>query len=155
MCALEALDRLNGVNHQFHCHVYFSRAGYERSLMEHNADERKLFHSYIRHKKRGRMAVGPLKIPCGNLVNGSYGMAELLVDTFSSVFVEGVPEYSALHQIFDGAMNDVKISVERVCSVLRSLDASSAMGPDDVHPHLLRECAAQLASPLQQIFSRS
>ena len=52
-------------------------------------------------------------------------------------------------------MNAVEISVERVCSVLRSLDAGSAMGPDEVHPRLLRECAAYLASPLQQIFSRS
>ena len=126
--------------------------------MDCYTDEPKLFHSYIWHKKRGRIAVGPLKLkelPCGNLVNGSYEMAELLVDTFSSVFVEGVLEYSALHQIFDGAMNNVEINVERVCSVLRSLTAGSAMGPDDVHPRLLRECAAQLASPLQQIFSRS
>ena len=88
MRALEALDRFNSVNHQLHYHVYFSRAGYERSLMERYTDEPKLFHSYIWHKKRGRMAVGPLKLPCGNLVNGSYEMAKLLVDTFSSAFVE-------------------------------------------------------------------
>ena len=63
--ALEALGRFNGVNHQFRYHVYSSRAGYERSLMDHYADEPKLFHSYIRHKKRGIVAVGPLKRPCG------------------------------------------------------------------------------------------
>ena len=50
------------------------------------------------------------------LVNGSYEMTELLVDTFTSLFVQGVPEYTASHQIFDGAMHDVEISVDRVFS---------------------------------------
>ena len=92
--ALEALNKFNSVNNQLCYHVYiyyFSRAGYERSLINHYADEPMLFHSYIWYKKRGRMAVGPLKLPCGNLVNCSYEMAKLLVDTVSSVFVEGVP----------------------------------------------------------------
>ena len=60
-------------------------------------------------------------------------MADLLVGTFSSVFVEGVPEYVAPHQIFDVSYEGYRNWRGGVRSVLRSLGVSSAMGTDDVH----------------------
>ena len=38
---------------------------------------------------------------------------------------------------------------------LQGLDGNSAMGPDGLHPLLLKSCAAQLAYPLYIVFRRS
>ena len=83
------------------------------------------------------------------------GMANILVDSFASVFEGRVPPASASSLGFDGVMANIEINMEKVYSVLTKLDVGSAMGPDCIHPRLLRECAVQLASPLTMIFKSS
>ena len=39
--------------------------------------------------------------------------------------------------------------------MLSSLDSNSAMGPDGIHATLLKNCAAEVAYPVQTIFSQS
>jgi hypothetical protein len=82
-------------------------------------------------------------------------MAELLVSTFASVFVEDVPVNPAPHQSFEGSMEDTIIEAWEVYEVLIALDVNSAVGPDNVHPKVLKSCAVQLALPLAILFNRS
>jgi hypothetical protein len=153
--ALAALEVFNTVNSQFRHYVRNSRAQYEGSLMERYSDSPKLFHSYVRRKKKGRMGVGPLRRLCGQLVDSPGEMAQLLVATFASVFIERDPENPAPYQSCLGEMEDFVITADEVYSVLSNLDANSAMGPDDVHPRLLKSCAEQLAMPLAVVFNLS
>ena len=61
----------------------------------------------------------------------------------------------APYQIFNGTMADVVVTVDKVCEVLQYLDDDSAVGPDRVHPLVLKSCASQIAVPLTMIFNRS
>ena len=112
------------------------------------ADQPKLLHAYI-HNKKCQVALWLL---CGQLVDDSCGMANILVDPFTSVFEIHVPPASASSQGFDGMLTNIEINMEKVYSVLTKLDVGSAMDPDSINLKLLRECAMKLASPLAMIF---
>ena len=45
--------------------------------------------------------------------------------------------------------------MEGVEARLLALDSNTAMGPDGIHPLVLKNCAKQLANPLSIIFNRS
>ena len=49
----------------------------------------------------------------------------------------------------------MEISIDKVYAALQSLNASSAMGPDKVHPRVLKACASEVAAPLCMIFNKS
>lgn len=82
-------------------------------------------------------------------------MAQLLASAFASVFnvPSGLPQ--APHRTHDGALHQVHFSVQDVTRELSSVNPSSAMGPDSVHPALLKHCSNNLAYPLFKIFSLS
>ena len=51
-------------------------------------------------------------------------------------------------RVFNGVIPDIEISVGGVCDVFQNLNCNSAVGPDQVHPRVLKVCAHQLAVPL-------
>ena len=53
------------------------------------------------------------------------------------------------------SLGSITITQESVLKVLLDIDGNSAMGPDEIHPLLLKKCAEQLAYPLTIIFNRS
>ena len=128
---------------------------YESSMVESLASAPKLFHSYVRRRKKGCPSVGPLKSSYGRVVSNAADMSELLANAFSAVFVEGAPPVAAQHQSFAGVLDEVFVSPENVVKVLSALSSFSAAGPDGLHPHLLKACSAALSLPLYFLFERS
>ena len=47
----------------------------------------------------------------------------------------------------------IRFRKRQVRSILRKLDTSKAVGPDQISPHVLKNCAAQLATPASALFS--
>ena len=101
------------------------------------------------------MAVGPLRLPSGQIVDDSHNIEELFADTFPSVFVGDVLVEPALYQIFNETMAEHVITVDKVCMMLQGLDGDSAVQPDYVHLLVLKSCTSQIAVPLTVIFNRS
>ena len=153
--SVDALGRFLDINYQLRNYVNFQRADYEMHLVERLPDCPKLFHSYIRKKKKGCLSVGPLRLDDGELMDNPEGMSEVFADAFSSVYVRGAPEDPTPDPASLCRMNDFVVTVADVYERLLSLDDSSAMGPDGIHPKLLKECAGELAYPLQLIFDKS
>ena len=52
-------------------------------------------------------------------------------------------------------MDPCSFSYDDVLNVLLSIDPSGAVGPDDIHPCVLKNCAVFLAYPLLLIFEKS
>ena len=154
--ATAALASFQEINCSFRGFYNREVISYEQSVAADLKTNSKLFHKYIRSKKVGNPSVGPLKSG-SQFVTGCEEMAEILADGFSSVYstqdlVNPFPHQ--LGMVDGGGLESVSITVDSVRRVLSSLDVNSSMGPDGVHPCILKHCPS-LAVPLCLIFERS
>lgn len=150
----DSLGRFFLANEEIKNYIFAQRCSYEEHLVGLVKGNPKPFHSYIRKKKRHRPSVGPLKI--GNKLSADEkDMAECLVTNFKSVFVEETPPNPAPHQIANSNILNIQFSQEEIEKVLMQLDPNTSMGPDGVHPLLLKECAATIAYPIRLIATKS
>jgi hypothetical protein len=152
--ALEGLHNYDLINHQYRNFSISSQINYEASLIDRFVESTKFFHSYIRRKKVGAPTVGPLRLADGSLTEDCKVMAELFADGFSSVYTQNVPLSPAPHQSFDGNITEVILDEAMIANRFSKLDIRSSMGPDKIHPILLRSCPS-LLRPFFIIFCES
>jgi hypothetical protein len=153
---VDALSHFNDLNFEYRNFSVTSQASYEQSLISEFCDNRKMFHSYIRRKKVGRVTVGPLTDDAtGELTGDCLEMAEMFAAAFASVYRADRPPFPAPHQVAHSALLEIDITRDDVVRVLQGLDVSSSMGPDGMHPMLLKSCAEHLSVPLYAIFNAS
>lgn len=153
--AIDALRHFQTVNFQYRNFTLTKQAEYEASIVDNFLHNSKVLHSYIRQKKVGKPRVGPIMSDNGNVINQAEDMANIFAAAFSSVYVQGIPDHPEPHQTFDGSIGCIDITLDSVMAVLSELDVSSSMGPDELHPHLLKSCKVELAYPLWLIFRTS
>ena len=110
-------------------------------------------HQYVRRKKVSAPTVGPLKLVDGSVTTDCHLMAEIFADSFASVF-KNEPLSPAPHQRSDSQIEHIAIHYNDISCKLSLLDSNSSMGPDGIHPQLLKSCPAVL-SPLYLIFTKS
>ena len=132
-----------------------SQSNYEDNLVEDWKEAPKLLHSYVRSKKSSPVTVGPLRLPDGSMCTDPQEMSEFLAGAFGSVYRADIPQVQEEHQTSDDLIPPLTFSQEEVKALLVNIDGSSAMGPDELHPLVLKHCADAIAYPLYVIFSRS
>ena len=153
--AAAALQEFQAVNNQYRDHAVRMQIQHEEGLLSVLKESPKKFHHYIRSKKVGRPSVGPLLLSTGQVTGDPSRMACEFASSFASVYQAGTLESPLPHQVSAGRIDNVIISPVRVREVLESLDGSSSMGPDDLHPKFLKMCSSSLARPLSVIFESS
>ena len=83
-------------------------------------------------------------------------MSEVLNKKFQSVFTKE-PNFDGNQEapIPKQKLKGIKLTKERVLKVLKNLDTNKAMGPDEISPWVLKECAEELCEPIFMIFTNS
>lgn len=153
--ASEALGAFSVINR---CCLRFSaqsQSNYENNLVEDWKEAPKLLHSYVRSKKSAPVTVGPLRSPDGCMCTDPKDMTECLASAFSSVYCSDTPQAQEAHQKSEDLIPPLTISQDEVEALLSNIDGSSAMGPDELHPLMLKNCAKIISYPMYVIFSRS
>ena len=137
--------------------AFTSQVNYERSLIARTKDNPRLLHSYIRHKKQYRSSVGPIQVGPNSTTDDPKEMADCFLHAFASVFSTGVSGSPAKHQTCPDSvlLDGIDFTLDDVGAVLNNLDPNSSMGPDGLHPQLLKSCSETLAYPLHKIFQIS
>ena len=153
--SVEALRLYNETNYNVRTYSRTKQWQYEYQLADRLREMPKLFHSYIRRKKKGKPSIGPLK-HMGVVLSEPVDMCEVLADVFSSIYNNLPPPDIPRNELLElEIMTPISISYDDVHTRLSELKSTSSPGPDQIHPFLLKSCAAALAYPLVKIFRKS
>jgi hypothetical protein len=133
---------------------------YEEDIVERARHEPKLLYSYVRQSQSTPDRIHGLRDTAGKLTTDDNAICRILNSSFQTVFTqEPIGELPS----FTDRPGTELIEID-ICSMfetydierrLEELDENKAIGPDDIHPRVLKHCAAAMAKPLAMIFRRS
>ena len=134
-----------------------SKRQFEKQVSQKAKSEPKQFWRYVKSKVKSKPAVFNLKKDDGEFVRTDKEKAELLNNFFSSVFttedVRNIPNVD--DKPVHSPLIDIPISETEVKKLLKDMDATKSMGPDDIHPYLLKCMVDVFVEPLTLIFQKS
>ena len=85
--------------------------------------------------------------------------AEMLNDFFTSVFISKSSSHTAQAAKSKGKNREkedlLAVSEDQVWDHLKNLKVHKSMGPDEIHPWVLRELVDEVAKPVFIVFERS
>ncbi|CAM5111223.1 unnamed protein product [Natator depressus] len=147
------------IHHPIHtCMVLIrgAKSHLELQLARDVKSNKKGFFRYVGNKKKAKESVGPLLNEGGKLVTEHVEKANVLNAFFASVFTNKVSSQTAvLGNTAWGVDGQPSVEKEVVRDYLEKLDVHTSMGPDALHPRVLKELAAVIAEPLAIIFENS
>ena len=129
---------------------------YESQVAERAKTNPKLFYKTVNQRLKVRDSVPILETPAGNKAVTNEEKAEALNNCFSSVY--GIEDPTSIPEVPSRTtekLDDVAFSVDDVVKLLLAVNPYKSMGPDELHPVLLRELAHQIAPIVHLLFRRT
>ncbi|KAJ7408906.1 rna-directed dna polymerase from mobile element jockey-like [Willisornis vidua] len=130
----------------------------ELKLDRNIGDNKKSFFKYINGNRQYRNIIGPLQDETGHLTSGDRIKAEVFSALFASVFnMDEGPRGSQCRELEDHVCKNDQVPVEPeiVGDLLLQLDPHKSMGPDQIHPRILKELSDTITKLLLMFFEQS
>ena len=114
------------------------------------------FYHYINSQKKDTQGIAPLKMRQGNgLAQSDFEKASEFNGHFTDVFTK--TEHSQVPLLDRSApfIEDIVVIKEGVTKLLKGLNPSKAVVPDELHPRVLQELATKLGQVFAHLFQQS
>lgn len=136
-----------------------ARRDFEIALAKTTRDNGKDLHAYINRQLVDPNHVHALKDANRNLCTDDDGKCRILNECFHAVFTMEPPDdpppfADRTRNVLDLEADSLYDTMD-VFERLEKLDPKKSVGPDGVHPRVLKSCAHELSYPLATIFRRS
>ena len=135
---------------------------YEKGIALQSKSNPKCFWEYTRSKMKTKCGIAPLLDPKDKdtLKFDDQEKANILQDQFSSVFIQELSDGESntggipiLPSRTSSIISNIHITREMVLEQLQALNINKSIGPDGLHPKLLKELADIIAGPIAQLFN--
>ncbi len=120
------------------------------------------FFKYAKKYSHTKTSIGPLLDRDGALTNDVPTMCNLLLEQYNSMFSSPRSEKNIdnpvtffTEEIPDGSLCNIHINATVICDAIKEMTCNSAAGPDGIPALMYKECATELAVPLEILFSMS
>ena len=114
------------------------------------------FYRYINSQKKDTQGIPPLKRKNGKgVAQSDLEKAEEFNGQLTDVFSKNEHTQVPLLDRSAPFMNDIAVSKDGVIKLLKGLNPSKALGPDELHPRVLKELATELGPVLAHLFQQS
>ena len=114
------------------------------------------FYRYINSQKKDTQGIPPLKRKNGKgVAQSDLEKAEEFNGQFTDVFSKNEHTQVPLLDRSAPFMNDIAVSKDGVFKLLKGLNPSKALGPDELHPRVLKELATELGPVFAHLFQQS
>ena len=114
------------------------------------------FYRYINSQKKDTQGIPPLKRKNGKgVAQSNLEKVEEFNGQFTDVFNKNEHTQVPLLDRSAPFMNDIVISKDGVIKLLKGLNPSKALGPDELHPRVLKELATELGPVFAHLFQQS
>ena len=114
------------------------------------------FYRYINSQKKDTQGIPPLKKRNGSgIAQSEFEKAEEFNGQLSDVFTKSEYKQVPLMDRSAPFMHDIVVTKEGVTKLLRGLNPSKALGPDELHPRVLKELAVELGPVFAHLFQQS
>ena len=150
-----ALERYKEARNSYTRETRETIRNFEKDIIEKSEKEPKLFYNYIKSKTKKKEQISTITDE-GVTYDNEKDMSEILNKNFQSVFTNE-PSFDVNQEapIPKQRLGGIKLTKERVLKALKNIDKSKAMGPDEISPWILKECAEELGQPIFMIFTNS
>ena len=114
------------------------------------------FYRYINSQKKDTQGIPPLKRKNGKgVAQSDLEKAEEFNGQFTDVFSKNEHTQVPLLDRSAPFMNDIAVSKDGVIKLLKGLNPSKALGPDELHPRVLKKLATELGPVFAHLFQQS
>ena len=112
------------------------------------------FYRYINSQKKDTQGIPPLKRKNGKgVAQSDLEKAEEFNGQFTDVFSKNEHTQVPLLDRSAPFMNDIAVSKDGVIKLLKGLNSSKALGPDELHPRVLKQLETELGPVFAHFFS--
>ena len=133
------------------------RSKHEANIAKNIKENPKGFWKYVNSQLKTKVQIDVLIDPDSSTSLLDSDKATTLNNFFSSVFcAEDISDIPTYDRNFVGPfLLEIQVEIEDVRDQLLGLNPGKSVGPDNVHPRVLREAAEYLVVPLTNIFRHS
>ena len=113
------------------------------------------FYRYINSQRKDTQGIPPLEKNESVIAQSDFEKAEEFNGQFTDVFTKTIHNQVPLLDRSAPFMDEIVVTKEGVTKLLKSLNPSKALGPDELHPRVLKELAKELEPVFAHLFQQS